>query len=101
MLRARSIHAAQLRLRSSPSSSPGVPSSARGQRERNMRSPHTIKHHPAYKGDRVQFNLKVATRLKDQFAATCKQQGVNQTDALEQALAFWIKSRGKRDAKQL
>ena len=64
-----------------------------------MRSPHTVKHHPAYKGDRVQFNLKVATRLKEQFAATCKQHDINQTDALERALALWIKSMGKRDAK--
>jgi len=30
-----------------------------------------------------------------------KREGVNQTDALEQALALWIKSRGKRVAKQV
>lgn len=70
---------------------------ARAQRERNMRSPYSEKHHPRHKGDRVQFNRKLARSLHEKVAAACKRHGINETDALEQALQLWLASTGKKN----
>jgi hypothetical protein len=73
-----------------PSSTPIVEARARAKREKAMRSPYGSKHHPKHKGDRVQFNRKMARGLRDRVAAVCKRVGINETDALEQAFQLWL-----------
>lgn len=70
----------------------------RARRERSMRSPHAQRHHPQWKGERVQFNRKMSRRLKDQVEGACKRYGINETDALEQAFQLWLAQVNKRDA---
>lgn len=81
-----------------PARSPEQSARARAQRERSMRSPHSERRSPQWKGDRVQFNRKVPRRLKDQVVAACKRYGINETDALEQAFQLWLTHMRKKDA---
>jgi len=68
----------------------------RHQREKSMRSKHGDGRKARHKGDRVQFNLKVSRRLKDQVTSLCHRHRVSQTEALEQALSLWVRDMGKR-----
>jgi hypothetical protein len=62
----------------------------RGKRERSMRGSQIERRHPAWKGERVQFNQKMTAKLKDRVTKACKRHNVSQTDALEQAFEMWL-----------
>jgi hypothetical protein len=69
--------------------SPEADAVERGRRER--RQPGRIeRRHPAWRGERVQFNLKVQADLKARVVKACKRNGISQTDALEEALSAWL-----------
>ena len=63
-----------------------------------MHAPHVERRHPAWKGERVQFNQKIQAKLKDRVSKACKRHNISQTDALEAAFELWLKQLEGRHA---